>query len=218
MAYLVVRIKGTVNIPQWAKTTLDGLNLDKRFHATIVPENPEYLGMLKRVKEEVAWTKADAAIIKDLLEKRGRKTGYKPLKNSDIQKQYGSMLERKFNLSFDKKVDKKLTEIIKKGGAVITSYTLPWLIKEDSVIKFWLKGSRDNRAKRMANRDDINMSEAEKIIKLRDEENLQIYNTIYKFKFGKDLSVFDYVLNTDKLSLASLIEVTKLIIRRHVDE
>jgi CMP/dCMP kinase len=128
------------------------------------------------------------------------------------------MLERKFNLSFDKKVDKKLTEIIKKGGAVITSYTLPWLIKEDSVIKFWLKGSRDNRAKRMANRDDINMSEAEKIIKLRDEENLQIYNTIYKFKFGKDLSVFDYVLNTDKLSLASLIEVTKLIIRRHVDE
>jgi len=93
MAYLVVRIKGTVNIPQWAKTTLDGLNLDKRFHATIVPENPEYLGMLKRVKEEVAWTKADAAIIKDLLEKRGRKTGYKPLKNSDIQKQYGSMDE-----------------------------------------------------------------------------------------------------------------------------
>ena len=38
MAYLVVRIKGTVNIPYWANTTLDNLNLDKKFRATIIPE------------------------------------------------------------------------------------------------------------------------------------------------------------------------------------
>ena len=93
MAYLVVRIKGTVNIPQWAKMTLDGLNLDRRFRATIVPESDEYLGMLRRVKEEVAWTKADAGIVKELLEKRGRKTGYKPLGKSDLPKEYKSMDE-----------------------------------------------------------------------------------------------------------------------------
>jgi large subunit ribosomal protein L30 len=91
LAYLVVRIKGTVNIPEWAKRTLDGLNLDKRFRATIVPENPEYLGMLRRVKEVVAWTKADAAIVTELLEKRGRKTGYKPLTGSDLPKEYKSI-------------------------------------------------------------------------------------------------------------------------------
>jgi large subunit ribosomal protein L30 len=90
MAYLVVRIKGTVNIPKWAQTTLDGLNLDKRFRATIVPENNEYLGMLRTVKEEVAWTKADASIVKELLEKRGRKAGYKPITKSDIPKDYKS--------------------------------------------------------------------------------------------------------------------------------
>jgi large subunit ribosomal protein L30 len=91
MAYLVVRIKGTVNIPRWAQVTLDGLNLDKRFRATIVPESAEYLGMLRKVKEEVAWTKADAGIVKELLEKRGRKTGYKPLSKSDLPKEYKSM-------------------------------------------------------------------------------------------------------------------------------
>ena len=91
MAYLVVRIKGTVNIPMWAKTTLEGLNLDKRFRATIVPESDEYLGMLRKVKEEVAWTKADAGIVKELLEKRGRKTGYKPITKSDLPKEYQSM-------------------------------------------------------------------------------------------------------------------------------
>ena len=91
MAYLVVRIKGTVNIPHWAKQTLDGLNLDKRFRATVVPESEEYLGMLRKVKEEVAWTKADAGIVKELLEKRGRKAGYKPINKSDLPKEYSSM-------------------------------------------------------------------------------------------------------------------------------
>jgi len=142
MAYLVVRIKGTVNIPQWAKTTLDGLNLDKRFHATIVPENPEYLGMLKRVKEEVAWTKADAAIIKDLLEKRGRKTGYKPLKNSDIQKQYGSMDELAASIA-ENKISLSKLEGIKpwfalsppKGGfkrKTKTQYTQKGVLGDDN--------------------------------------------------------------------------------------
>src|SRR5215510_4373766 len=91
MAYLVVRIKGTVNIPRWAQTTLDGLNLDRRFRATIVPESNEYLGMLRTVKEEVAWTKADAGIVKELLEKRGRKLGYKPITKPDLPKEYNDI-------------------------------------------------------------------------------------------------------------------------------
>jgi cytidylate kinase len=126
------------------------------------------------------------------------------------------MLERKSDPSFDKKVDKKLGEVVRKGGAVITSYTLPWLIREESVIKLWLRGSPDNRAKRMANRDDINLAEARKIVSLRDEENKKIYHKLYGFSFGEDLTVFDYVLNTDRLPLDSLIEISKLIVRRHI--
>jgi large subunit ribosomal protein L30 len=91
MAYLVVRIKGTVNIPQQAKKTLDGLNLGKRFRATIVPESSEYLGMLRKVKEEVAWTKADTNIVKGLLEKRGRRAGYRPITKPDLPKEYNSI-------------------------------------------------------------------------------------------------------------------------------
>lgn len=126
------------------------------------------------------------------------------------------MQERKSDHSFDKKVDKKLAEIVGKGGAVITSYTLPWLVKEESVIKLWLRGSPDNRAKRMANRDDISFAKAKKIIALRDEENKKIYHRLYGFRFGEDLAVFDYVLNTDRLRLDSLIEISKLIVRRQI--
>jgi cytidylate kinase len=130
------------------------------------------------------------------------------------------MEDRKSDPSFDKKVDKKLIEIVKKGGAVITSYTLPWLVLEESVIiiKFWLRGSPENRAKRMANRDNISVAEAESIIKLRDQENKRIYYRLYGFRFGEDLAIFDYVLNTDRLSLDSLVEISKLIVRRHIGE
>lgn len=93
MAYLVVRIRGTVNIPHWADNTLDNLNLDKRFRATVIPENPESLGMLRKVKEMVAWTSADATIIKELLEKRGKKTGFKPITNSDLPEGYNTIEE-----------------------------------------------------------------------------------------------------------------------------
>jgi len=91
MAYLVIRIKGTVNIPYWANTTLDNLNLDKKFRATIIPENPETLGMLRKIKEVVAWVSIDAHIVREILEKKGRKAGFKPLKESDIPKEYESI-------------------------------------------------------------------------------------------------------------------------------
>jgi cytidylate kinase len=128
------------------------------------------------------------------------------------------MEERKSDPSFDKKVDDKLIQIVKKGGTVITSYTLPWLVVDESVIiiKFWLRGSSENRAKRMANRDGISFAEAKRITKLRDEENKRIYYRLYGFRFGEDLTVFDYMLNTDRLSLDALVEVSKLIVRRHM--
>jgi len=153
----------------------------------------------------------------DILKMLAAEKGYSTSRDDwwDTAEAKKFMRERKSDPSFDKKVDKKLTEIVRKGGVVITSYTLPWLVKEDSVVKLWLKGSPDNRARRMANRDDIGFAEAKQIIALRDGENKKIYYKLYSFLFGEDLKVFDYVLNTDKLSLDSLIEISKLIVMRH---
>ena len=73
MAFLVVRMRGTVNVPYWALTTLKNLYLNKRFSATLVPETSNYLGMLRKINQWVAWSKADSDIIKILIEKRGKK-------------------------------------------------------------------------------------------------------------------------------------------------
>ena len=121
------------------------------------------------------------------------------------------MAERKLNSYFDKEVDQKLVEIVKLGKAVITSYTLPWLVHDP--IKFWLKGSLDSRARRMASRDNISFLEAKKIVRLRDKENKKIYRKLYGFNFGEDLTVFDFALNTDLLDLNSLVGISKSIVK-----
>jgi cytidylate kinase len=150
-------------------------------------------------------------ILKMLAEAKGYSTSGDDWWDTKEAKSF--MRERKLDPSFDNQVDKKLIEIIKSENAVITSYTLPWLVDEVGIIKFWLKGSQKNRARRMATRDNIPCSEAKKIIQIRDEENKKIYKDLYGFNFGEDLKVFDFCLNTDVLSLPSLIEVSKSIIR-----
>lgn len=157
----------------------------------------------------------------DILKLLAKEKGYSTDRDDwwDTTEAKKFMKERKSDPSFDKKVDDMLIEIVEKGNAVITSYTLPWLVRENTtIIKFWLRGSSENRAKRMANRDDISFAEAREIVKLRDDENRMIYYKLYDFQFGEDLTIFDYVLNTDKLSLGSLIEISKLIVRRHTGE
>jgi len=119
--------------------------------------------------------------------------------------------ERKSNPDFDRQVDERLLHVADKGGVVITSYTLPWLAKD--TIKFWLKGSRESRARRMASRDGIEYEQALQIISMRDEENKKLYMKLYNIRFDDDLSVFDYVLNTDRLSIDSVVDITNTIVK-----
>ena len=86
MVYLVVRMKGTVNIPNWAKTTLDNLHLQKKFRATLIPENEQTLGMLQKIKEVVAWTSVEESFIREFVEKKGRYSSSKLLSSNTESK------------------------------------------------------------------------------------------------------------------------------------
>ena len=100
-----------MNIPTWAKTTLANLNLDKKFRATLVAENPETLGMLRKVKDIVAWTSVDADFIKQLLERRGKMSGYEPLTNGNLPKGFESIQELATAVAQNKTSMSKLNSI-----------------------------------------------------------------------------------------------------------
>ena len=78
-AFLVVRIRGQADVPHWARTTLDLLKLEKKYRATIIPSKDNTLGMLNKVKHYICWHEIDSALAKELLDKKGRKSGYKKI-------------------------------------------------------------------------------------------------------------------------------------------
>ncbi len=83
-AYLVVRIKGQADVPHWANTTLNLLKLEKKYRAVILPVKDNTAGMLKKIQHYISWQEIDIKTTKELLDKKGRRTGYKKITNEDI--------------------------------------------------------------------------------------------------------------------------------------
>ena len=150
----------------------------------------------------------------DILKNIARERGYHVTEKDwwDTPEAIKFMEERKNDTSFDVAVDKMLLKIAGRGKAVITSYTLPWLTRNP--MTFWLSASQASRSERMARRDNISVQEALDVIRIRDEENKVIYKKIYGSEFGKNLEVFDFVLNTELFTLKSLIDICKEIVKR----
>ncbi|MGV7225636.1 MAG: AAA family ATPase [Nitrosopumilus sp.] len=120
--------------------------------------------------------------------------------------------QREENSEFDKKLDEKLIALFNQGGMVITSYTLPWLIKDG--IRIWLEGSHESSTKRMQTRDSMSSEDAYEITKERFDKNKALYKKLYDFDFGEDKSVFDLIINTDNLTAQQVIDVTKETVRK----
>jgi len=83
-SFLVVRIKGQADCPYWATTTMTLLKLDKKYRATIIQNTDSALGMLRKIQHYVAWQEIDTETVKELLDKKARKSGYKKITNDDI--------------------------------------------------------------------------------------------------------------------------------------
>ena len=83
-AFLVVRISGQADVPYWAVTTMTLLKLEKKYRATIIPEKDNTVGMLRKIQHYVSWQEIDIETVKELLDKKARKSGYKKVTNEDI--------------------------------------------------------------------------------------------------------------------------------------
>ena len=149
----------------------------------------------------------------DVLKELAKDEGFDTKGNDwwDTQDGMDFLSKRKVNSEFDKKVDDKLKKLFSKGGVVITSYTLPWLI--DGGVKIWLSGSKENSARRMTFRDNLSETYALEIVQKRYNENKIIYKTLYGFEFGEDLSVFDKIIETDELNVEQVLEIAKSTVR-----
>ena len=81
----IIRIKGKVGLPIKVKDTLQMLRLFNKHTCTIVENNPNYIGMIKKVKDYITWGELDEETFSLLLTKRGKLPGNKLLEESYIE-------------------------------------------------------------------------------------------------------------------------------------
>ena len=150
----------------------------------------------------------------DILKEMAKEQGFDVVGDDwwDTENGMTFLSQRENNSEFDKKVDDKLIQLFNKGGMVITSYTLPWLV--DNGIKIWLAGSHDSSSKRMQTRDNMTSQEAYEITKIRYDKNRALYRKLYHFDFGNDVSVFDKIIDTDNLNASQVINIAKETVKK----
>ncbi len=84
--YAIIRIRGRVDVPPDVKYTLKLLRLHKKFHMVIYPaDQPGLEGMLQKVKDWVTWGEINYDTLVELLRKRGRTIGNKPLTDEYVE-------------------------------------------------------------------------------------------------------------------------------------
>ena len=79
MSWIVVRARSNVGVERGIKETMTHMNLTKVNHAVIIPENPQYRGMLQKAKDYITWGEATPGLVEMMLSGRGRMVGDAPL-------------------------------------------------------------------------------------------------------------------------------------------
>ena len=93
--YGIVQVRGVVNTRRDIKDTLKMLRLHHINHCVLVPDTPENLGMIRKVKDYVAYGEVDEGTVTTLLETRGKVTGDVPLTDDYVREHstYASIAE-----------------------------------------------------------------------------------------------------------------------------
>jgi large subunit ribosomal protein L30 len=75
MAWMVIRVRGTIHARHDIEMTLDQLHLTRPNHATVLPEVDAFRGMLTKVQGYVTWGEAEPETVTLLLKERGVTVG-----------------------------------------------------------------------------------------------------------------------------------------------
>lgn len=85
MTYAVVRLRGHVHVNVRIRETLEYLRLRRTNHCVLLPKNPTVEGMLQKAKDYVTWGEVDATLAAQLLVKRARLPGNRPIDDAYIK-------------------------------------------------------------------------------------------------------------------------------------
>ncbi len=93
----IIRIRGEINVRKDNLNTLKLLRLFNKNYCVVIDNTPNYIGMIKKIKDYITWGEIDKETFSLLLKNRGRLAG-----NKILTEEY---LKEKLNSSFNGFVD-----------------------------------------------------------------------------------------------------------------
>jgi len=88
--YAIIRIRGRVDVRPDVEYTLSLLRLHRKYHLVLYPANtPGLEGMLRKIRDWVTWGEIDRETLIQLLRRRGRTPGNKPLTDEYVKEKLG---------------------------------------------------------------------------------------------------------------------------------
>jgi CMP/dCMP kinase len=125
---------------------------------------------------------------------------------------------RSKNLTIDQRLDKYLLKILKtEKNIVLDSWTMPFLFKrKKDVVRIWLDATKKERLRRQMIRNNISLNLAKKLLKEKDEFNINHFKKLYGFTLGKDLDGFDYILDTTKIEKKEVFKKCLIFVKEKI--
>ena len=117
--------------------------------------------------------------------------------------------------SIDKLIDDRMKRECSEGSCVGDGLLAGWMLKDSADIKIWLKCDLDVRIKRIAKRENKDIEEVKRETLLREESEIKRFKMIYGIDVT-DLSIYDFIFDTSKISLETLYSIVDLIIKEYV--
>ncbi|MEM0037709.1 MAG: 50S ribosomal protein L30 [Zestosphaera sp.] len=112
--YAIVRVRGLADVPPDVENTLRKLRLTRKYTTVIYPKNSSVDGMLRVIKEWVTWGEIDENTLKELLLKRGKLVGNKPITEGFIRERFGMSVDEFVKALIEGKLQlHKLDDVIK---------------------------------------------------------------------------------------------------------
>ena len=123
--------------------------------------------------------------------------------------------------AIDRDLDRRLRETARdRDDVVLESRLSGWMAGEHADLKVWLDAPLSVRARRIAEREDLDVDRAREETEAREASERSRYREYYGIDFG-DRSIYDLALNTARWDAAAVVEVVGAAVERYdpaVDE
>ena len=117
----------------------------------------------------------------------------------------------------DLEVDRRTFERGLENNCVIDSRIASWVLGDYSDLRIYVTADLEERAKRIAAREDISYEKALEDTEKRDEENSRRYNEYYGID-TEDLDIYDVIIDNTEMSISEQEEQLDKILKRKFEE